>query len=73
MCAVEYARDAGARTDFAPEERVGARIHAEAQARGLFSRIRGDVYLLAPPYVTPDAVLDRMADIVADSTKAVLG
>ena len=51
----------------------GARIHAEAQARGLFSRIRGDVYLLAPPYVTPDAVLDRMADIVADSTKAVLG
>ena len=60
-------------TDFAPEERVGARIHAEAQARGLFSRIRGDVYLLAPPFVTPDAVLDRMADIVADSTRAVLG
>jgi adenosylmethionine-8-amino-7-oxononanoate aminotransferase len=73
MCAVEFARDAAARSDFAPEERVGARIHAEAQARGLFSRIRGDVYLLAPPYVTPDAVLDRMADIVADSTKAVLG
>ena len=73
MCAVEFARDAAARTDFAPENRVGARIHAEAQARGLFSRIRGDVYLLAPPYITPDAVLDRMIDIVADSTQAVLG
>ena len=43
MCAVEFAWDAAARSDFAPEERVGARIHAEAQARGLFSRIRGDV------------------------------
>ena len=73
MCAVEFARDGAARTDFSPEERVGARIHAEAQARGLFSRIRGDVYLLAPPYVTPDAVIDRIADIVADSTRAVLG
>jgi adenosylmethionine-8-amino-7-oxononanoate aminotransferase len=73
MCAVEFARDAVARIDFAPEERVGARIHAEAQARGLFSRIRGDVYLLAPPFITPDSVLDRMADIVAESTRAVLG
>jgi putrescine---pyruvate transaminase len=73
MCAVEYARDRATRTDFPPEDRIGARIHAEAQARGMFSRIRGDVYLLAPPYVTPDAVLDRMADILADATRAVLG
>jgi adenosylmethionine-8-amino-7-oxononanoate aminotransferase len=63
MCAVE----------FAPGEQVGARIHAEAIARGLFSRVRGDVFVLAPAFVTPDAMLERIGEILAESTKAVLG
>ena len=41
--------------------------------RGLFSRLRGDVYCLAPPIVTPEAELDRIATILAESTRAVLG
>ena len=73
MCAVEYAKDGDMNTPFAPEEKVGARIHAEAVARGLFSRVRGDVFVLAPPLVTPDETLDRIAEILAASTKAVLG
>ena len=73
MCALEFVRDRGTKAPFAPEEQVGVRIHAEAQVRGLFSRIRGDVFVLAPPLVTPDHLLDRIAEILASATKAVLG
>jgi adenosylmethionine-8-amino-7-oxononanoate aminotransferase len=72
MCAVELVKDRDTKAPFAPEEQVGARIHAEAAARGLFSRFRGDVFLLAPPFVTPDDVLDRIAEILAAATKATL-
>lgn len=58
---------------FTPEEQVGARIHAEAMARGLFSRVRGDVFVLAPPFVTPDDVLDRIGEILTAATTSVLG
>jgi adenosylmethionine-8-amino-7-oxononanoate aminotransferase len=73
MCAVEFVKDRATKTPFAPEEQVGPRIHADAVARGLFSRVRGDVFVLAPPFVTPDDVLDRVVDILAAATKAVLG
>jgi adenosylmethionine-8-amino-7-oxononanoate aminotransferase len=73
MCAVEFVKDRATKTDFPPEERVGARIHAEAQKRGLFSRVRGDIFTLAPPFITPDEELDRMAEILTASTEAVLG
>jgi adenosylmethionine-8-amino-7-oxononanoate aminotransferase len=49
------------------------RIHNEARARGLFSRVRGDVFVLAPPFVTPDDLLDRIAETLASATKAALG
>ena len=73
MCAVEFVQDRDTRAAFAPEDQVGARIHGEAQARGLFSRVRGDVFVLAPPFVTPDDLLDRIAGILAEATRAVLG
>jgi putrescine---pyruvate transaminase len=72
MCAVEFVKDRETRQPFPPEEQVGARIHAEAQARGLFSRIRGDVFVLAPPLITPDDLVDRIGEILASATKAVL-
>jgi len=73
MCAIEFVKDRDTGMPFAPEEQVGARIHAEAQARGLFSRVRGDVFVLAPPFVTPDDLLDRIAATLASATKVVLG
>jgi adenosylmethionine-8-amino-7-oxononanoate aminotransferase len=73
MCAIEFVKDRDTGMPFAPEEQVGARIHAEAQARGLFSRVRGDVFVLAPPFVTPDDLLDRIAAVLASATKVVLG
>ena len=73
MCAVEFVKDRGAKAPFAPGEQVGTRIYIEAVARGLFSRVRGDVFVLAPPFVTPDDTLDRIAEILGAATEAVLG
>jgi adenosylmethionine-8-amino-7-oxononanoate aminotransferase len=72
MCAVEFVKDRDTREPFPAEARVGARIHDEARRRGLFSRVRGDVFVLAPPFVTPDDVIDRIADILSDAAKVVL-
>ena len=73
MCAVDFVKDRAMKTPFAAEEQVGARIHAEAASRGLFSRVRGDTFVLAPPFVTPDDTVQRIAEILAAATKAVLG
>ena len=73
MCAVEYVKDRSTKDEFEPSERIGERLNAEAQRRGLFSRMRGDVFCLAPPFVTTHEQLDRVIEILKDSTNAVLG
>ena len=73
MCAVEYVRDRATKEDFDASENVGARINSATIDRGMFSRARGDLYCLAPPITTTEDQLDRMVDILADATRAVLG
>jgi adenosylmethionine-8-amino-7-oxononanoate aminotransferase len=73
MCAVEYVRDCDTGEPFPADDGIGAKIHEETVARGMFSRVRGDVYALAPPIVTEEETLDQMVQILMDSTKAVLG
>lgn len=73
MCAIEYVKDKATREEFKPEEKIGARVHTAAQERGLFSRLRGDVFCLAPPIVTSQRQLDRITEILTSATEAVLG
>ena len=73
MCAVEFVKDKSTKDEFAPEEQVGAKLNNEAQKRGLFSRMRGDVFCLAPPFVTSREQLDRIVQVLSESTEAVLG
>tara|TARA_Y100001970_G_scaffold165119_1_gene201773 strand:+ start:42901 stop:44244 length:1344 start_codon:yes stop_codon:yes gene_type:complete len=73
MCGIEYVKDRSTKELFKPEDGVGAKINAECIKRGLFSRIRNDAYLLAPPIVTEESTLDDIVNIVAESTKTVLG
>jgi adenosylmethionine-8-amino-7-oxononanoate aminotransferase len=73
MCGIEYVQDKQTKAEFPPADQVGARVHAAAQKRGLFSRLRGDVFCLAPPIITPTAQLDRIVEIMADATREVLG
>ena len=72
MCAVEFVKDRHGKTPFSIDEQVGARIHAQAVAGGLFSRVRGDTFVLAPPFVIDDDLLERIADVLAAATTAVL-
>jgi adenosylmethionine-8-amino-7-oxononanoate aminotransferase len=73
MCAVEMVKDKATKEEFPAGDKVGARVHEEAQKRGLFSRHRGDVFLIAPPLVTTDAEIDRIVNIMGESVPAALG
>jgi putrescine---pyruvate transaminase len=73
MCGIEYVKDKTTKEEFAPEEKIGIRVHAAAQEHGLFSRLRGDVFCLAPPIVTSYSQLDRIVDAMKGATEAVLG
>ena len=73
MCAVELVADRSTKQSFPAGDKVGPRIHQEAAGRGLFSRVKADTYLLAPPAVITDDQLDRTVDILADSIRVVLG
>ena len=73
MCAVEFVKDRATKAEFDTADRVGERLNAEVQKRGLFSRLRGDVFCLAPPFVTTRDELDRISSILANSVAAVLG
>ena len=73
MCAVELVADKTTKAQFPAAEKVGTRIFAAAEERGLFSRTRGDIYNLAPCFVTTEEQVDRMVEILGDAIQAVLG
>ena len=73
MAAVEIVADKETKEEFPAEEKVGARVHQAAQERGLFSRLRGDVYCLAPPIVTTEDQLADIAKVLRESINEVLG
>jgi adenosylmethionine-8-amino-7-oxononanoate aminotransferase len=73
MCAIELVRDRGTKAEFSAAHQVGARVIAEAMKRGLVTRRRGDIIMLAPPIVIAVDEIDQTADILAESVKAVLG
>ncbi len=73
MAAVELVKDKGTKEEFPASDRIGPRVHDETEKRGLFSRVRGDVYNLAPPFVTSTEQLDRIVEILKESVEAVLG
>jgi adenosylmethionine-8-amino-7-oxononanoate aminotransferase len=73
MCAVELVQDKATKAEFPVDEKIGIRVHGEAQKRGLFSRLRGDVFCLAPPIITTREQLDRIVQILNESVRAVCG
>jgi putrescine aminotransferase len=73
MAAVEFVADKSTKAEFPAAEKVGPRVHAATQERGMFTRLRGDVYNLAPAFTTSEATIDRMVDILGESITAVLG
>lgn len=72
MAAVELVADKATKAEFPASQNVGLRVHEATQRRGLFTRLRGDIYNLAPCYVTTETQLDRMVDILGESIEEVL-
>jgi adenosylmethionine-8-amino-7-oxononanoate aminotransferase len=73
MAAVELVADRRTKQPFAADFKAGQRVHAETQRRGMFTRLRGDIYNFAPCFVTTPAQIDRMVEILAESIPAALG
>ncbi len=73
MAAVELVADRATRAEYPATEKIGPRVHAATQARGMFSRLRGDVYNLAPCYPVETEQLDRMVEILGESIHEVTG
>ena len=67
MTGVELVEDKATRRSFDPKRKVGAKLHAECVRRGLFSRFRNDIYVIAPPFVTENDDIDRIVNIVGES------
>ncbi|MEE2964421.1 MAG: aspartate aminotransferase family protein [Acidobacteriota bacterium] len=72
MCAVELVADRSTRASFPAADGVGARLLQETTRRGLFSRVKADTYVLAPPAVITEDQLDRTVEILTDSIRTVL-
>jgi putrescine---pyruvate transaminase len=72
MGAIELVEDKASRKAFAPGLKTGERLYRECVQRGLFSRFRGDIYMLAPPFVITDEQIDRMVNILGDAIPAAV-
>ena len=73
MCAIELVQDRRTKAEFPGAEQVGARVNAEAMKRGLFTRRRADIIMLAPPIVISLEEVDQIAETMAASIAGVLG
>ncbi len=71
MTGIELAADAGQRAAYPQTARTGARVTAEARARGVIVRPLGDVVVLMPPLSIRLDELDRLIDAVRDAIVAV--
>ena len=73
LCAVECVQVRDTKAELPSEEKVGIKVHVATRSRGLFSRLRGDVFSLAPPVVTTHQQLNRIGEIMAESVEEVSG
>jgi len=73
MCAVELAEDRTTRKLLDPKKETARRVVQMARDLGLYTRNVGDRISLSPPFVTPDAVIDRIPEILYESIAEVTG
>jgi len=71
MAGVELVADGATKAPFDPKLKVGELVRRAMQERGVFTRIRNDVILIAPPLVIREDQIDRMAGIVRSAIQNV--
>jgi adenosylmethionine-8-amino-7-oxononanoate aminotransferase len=70
LAGIEFVEDKATKKGFPPAMKVGERIYQEGVRRGLLSRFRGDIYVLAPPFVSTDQQIDRIVNILGEAIPA---
>src|SRR4030095_6629745 len=70
MCGVELVEDRATKKQFPSTRKVGARVYQECAKRGLVSRIKDDIFMLAPAFVISDADLDQCVNILGEAIPA---
>jgi adenosylmethionine-8-amino-7-oxononanoate aminotransferase len=70
MAAVEVVADKATKDAFPTTAKMGAQLQREMNARGLYTRTRGEVICLAPPLVTSAEQIDRIVDILREAIPA---
>jgi adenosylmethionine-8-amino-7-oxononanoate aminotransferase len=68
MAAVEFVGDRAAKTPAG----LGDRVRRAAQERGVLTRVRGDVLMLAPPLVISETEIDRLLTVLRAAIRAAL-
>jgi adenosylmethionine-8-amino-7-oxononanoate aminotransferase len=66
ICAIEFVRDAAARTPYPWTERRNLRIYRHALERGVLLRPLGNVIYVMPPYVITTAELDTVLEVARE-------
>ncbi len=72
MAAVELVANKATKQPYPAEANVGARVYQEMLKRGLFTRVLGDVILLAPPLVSTEEQIDQIVAIIGESLQVVI-
>src|SRR5215467_10208860 len=72
MCGIELVEDKPSKRSFPGARKMGARVQQECYKRGLVSRIKDDIYMLAPPFIVTDGEIDRMVNILGEAIPAAL-
>ena len=72
MGCVEAVMDKATREMFPPEVKVGKRIDAHCQKRGLILRPFGHMCVFSPPLIINKAQIDTMVSIMRDSIEATI-
>ncbi|HEU5463804.1 MAG TPA: aminotransferase class III-fold pyridoxal phosphate-dependent enzyme, partial [Candidatus Binatia bacterium] len=71
MAGIELVADKVARTNYAPERRIGYKVILEARKRNVLIRPLGDVIILMPPLTITDGELTSLLDVVYESVRAI--
>src|SRR5215510_4794379 len=72
MAAVEVVADKATKQLFPPEIGMTQKLTDALLVRGLYTRVAMDCICVAPPLVTTDAQIDRIAGIIGDTVSAVV-
>ncbi len=72
MAAVELVEDKATKAPYPASFTAGPKVHAATQDRGVVTRLRGDVYNVAPCYAIEERQIERIVQVLADSIAVVL-